>query len=230
MPTAILGPRGARTRRSGRLLCESVMDSDDAKLLEAWRGGDDGAGNALLERHFVSVFRFFASKLGDVAAQDLAQGTFESVVHSRDRVREGAKFRGYVLAIARNQLLMYLRTRGRRGHEVELETSCVDELLPSPDSALAGNERERLLVRALRRLQLDQQTLLELYYWEDLSTEEVGDILGVPRGTVKSRLFRAREDLRAVLASLATTSNLGVSSIHDFEQWVARIRGAQPPG
>jgi RNA polymerase sigma-70 factor, ECF subfamily len=206
-----------------------AMQRDDADLLEAWRSGDGAAGNALFERHFVSVFRFFASKLGDVTAQDLTQRTFVAVVQSRDRVREGAKFRGFVLAVARNQLLMYLRARGRRGTDVELETSCVDDLLPSPDSALAGDEQERLIVRALRRLPLDQQTLLELHYWEDLSTEEVGEILGIPRGTVKSRLFRARDDLRTVLATLGAGDRLGASSIEDLEQWVARIRGGRPP-
>lgn len=204
-------------------------ERDDADLLEAWRAGDNAAGNALFERHFVSVFRFFASKLGDVTAQDLTQRTFVAVVQSRDRVREGAKFRGFVLAVARNQLLMFLRARGRRGTDVELETSCVDDLLPSPDSALAGDEQERLVVRALRRLPLDQQTLLELHYWEDLSTEEVGEILGIPRGTVKSRLFRARDDLRGVLATLGAADRVGASSIEDLEQWVARIRGGRPP-
>jgi RNA polymerase sigma-70 factor, ECF subfamily len=205
------------------------MDLDDSELLEAWRAGDGASGSALFERHFVSVFRFFASKLGDTTAQDLTQRTFVAVVQSRDRVREGAKFRGFVLAVARNQLLMYLRARGRRGTDVELETSCVDELMPSPDSALAGSEQERLIVRALRRLPLEQQSLLELHYWEDLSTEEVGEVLGIPRGTVKSRLFRARDDLRKVLAAVAAGERLGESSIQDLEHWVARIRAARPP-
>jgi RNA polymerase sigma-70 factor (ECF subfamily) len=202
---------------------------EDAELLEAWRGGDTEAGGKLFERHFVSVFRFFAAKLGDIAAQDLTQRTFVAVVQSRDRVREGAKFRGFVLAVARNQLLMHLRSRGRRGVDVELANSCVDELMPSPDSALAGTEQERLVVRALRRLPLDQQILVELHYWEDLSTEEVGEILGIPRGTVKSRLFRARDELRTTLATLAAGERLGDSSIQDLEQWVARIRSARPP-
>jgi len=204
-------------------------EPEDSELLDAWRGGDTDAGGKLFERHFVSVFRFFAAKLGDVAAQDLTQRTFVAVVQSRDRVREGAKFRGFVLAVARNQLLMHLRSRGRRGIDVELESNCVDELMPSPDSALAGTEQERLIVRALRRLPLDQQILVELHYWEDLSTEEVGEILGIPRGTVKSRLFRARDELRTVLATLAAGDRLGDSSIQDLEQWVARIRSARPP-
>jgi RNA polymerase sigma-70 factor (ECF subfamily) len=205
-----------------------VDERDDAALLEAWRSGDQAAGSALFERHFVAVFRFFASKLGDVAAEDLTQRTFMAVVETRDRVREGARMRAYVLGVAKNQLLMFLRTRGRRGADVELAQSCADELLPSPPSALAGSEEERLIVRALRRIPLELQMLLELHYWEELSTEEIAELLAIPRGTVKSRMFRAREEVRRAIAALAEDPRLGESSVQDFEQWVLRIRDARP--
>lgn len=204
------------------------MSAQDADLLEAWRAGDREAGSTLFELHFVSVFRFFAAKLGDVTAADLTQRTFEAVVQNRDRVREGSKFRAFLLAVARNQLLMFLRSRARRGDDAELMSSAVEALLPSPDSALAGTEHERLVIRALRRLPLDTQILLELHYWEELSTEEVGEILGIPRGTVKSRLFRARDELRSALAAAAEGDGLPQGSIQDMEQWVARIRAARP--
>jgi RNA polymerase sigma-70 factor, ECF subfamily len=203
-------------------------EREDEELLAAWREGDNPAGSKLFERHFVAVFRFFASKLGDAAAQDLTQRTFMAVVESRDRVREGARMRGYVLGVARNQLLMFLRTRGRRGIDVELEQSCADELMPSPISALAGTEQEKLIVRALRRIPLELQMLLELHYWEELSTEDIGELLHIPRGTVKSRLFRARDEVRKAIASLTDHDALGISSVQDFEHWVLRLRDAKP--
>jgi RNA polymerase sigma-70 factor (ECF subfamily) len=206
-----------------------MTSRDDAELLAAWRDGDGAAGNELFERHFVSVFRFFASKLGDVVAQDLTQRAFERVIQSRDRVRDGSRVRAYMLAIARNELLMFLRARGRHGVDAELERSCVDELLPSPASALAGTEQEQLIVRALRRIPLELQMALELYYWEELSTEEIADVLGIPRGTVKSRLFRAREQVRDAIEVLAVDRVVCESSVRDFEQWVTRLRDARPP-
>ena len=206
------------------------MDArDDATLLADWRAGDKAAGGALFERHFVAVFRFFASKLGDVAAEDLVQRTFMAVVESRDRVRDGVRMRAYVLGVAKNQLLMFLRTRGRRGVDQELAQSCADELLPSPPSVLAGTEQERLIVRALRRIPLELQMVLELHYWEELATEEIGELLGIPRGTVKSRLFRAREEVRRAIEALADDPQLRESSVQGFEQWVLRIRDAKPP-
>ncbi|MBX7078267.1 MAG: sigma-70 family RNA polymerase sigma factor [Nannocystaceae bacterium] len=205
-----------------------MSEPTDAALLDAWRAGDREAGSALFERHFVSVFRFFAAKLGDVAAADLSQRTFEAVVQHRDRVREGSKFRAYLFTVARNQLLMHLRSRGRHGVDAELMSSAIEDMLPSPDSALAGSEQERLVIRALRSLTLDQQMLLELHYWEQLSTEDIGEILGVARGTVKSRLYRAREDLRDALASASQGGALAPGSIEEIEQWVARIRAGRP--
>jgi RNA polymerase sigma-70 factor (ECF subfamily) len=206
-----------------------MADAENAELLERWRGGDAGAGRAVFERHFDSVFRFFASKLGDIAAQDLTQRTFVALVESRDRVRDGARLRAYVLSIARHQLLMFLRSRGRRGVEVELAHSCAEDLMPSPPSALARNEQERLLVQALRRIPLESQMLLELHYWEELSTEEIAGCLGVPRGTVKSRLFRAREEVRQALVRVTDDVALRASSVQDLEAWLARLRTARAP-
>ncbi|HWB81485.1 MAG TPA: RNA polymerase sigma factor [Nannocystaceae bacterium] len=204
-------------------------EEPDETLLARWRAGDSDAGGQLFERYFVTVFRFFASKVGDVVAKDLAQRTFLSLVESRDRVREGSRMRSFVLTIARNQLFMFLRTRGRRAADDELRQSCADELMPSPASALAANEEERIIVRALRRIPLELQMLIELHYWEELSTEELAELLEIPRGTVKTRLHRARAEVRRVIESLEADIDLRRSSVEDFDRWVARLRAARPP-
>lgn len=197
---------------------------DDAALLEAWRSGDRERGSALFERYFATVFRFFASKLGDVTAQDLAQRTFLAAVESRDRIRDGQRMRAYLLGIARRQLLMFLRTRGRRGVDAELSDTCADELVPTPSAVIGRSQEEDLLLRALRRISLDQQMLIELYYWESCSTDELAELLAVPRGTIKSRLFRAREDIRTAIEQITTDAALRQSTSMDFERWVAAVR------
>lgn len=73
------------------------------------------------------------------------------------------------------------------------------DLMPSPFSAAACSEHRAMLILAMRKLPLDLQIVLELHYWEDLETQEVADVLGVPVGTAKSRLSRARTQLRGVL-------------------------------
>ena len=170
----------------------------DAALLEAWRAGDAAAGQELFARHSASVMRFFRNKL-DVDLEDLVQRTFLACVESRDRVRDGSSFRAYVLRIARNELVNHYAARQRAAARVDPLTTSILDLGASPSVMVASDERDRALLTALRRLPLDLQTALELHYWEELSTAELAEVLAIPQGTVKTRLFRAREQLRVTL-------------------------------
>jgi RNA polymerase sigma factor (sigma-70 family) len=120
-------------------------------------------------------------------------------VEARDRVRDGSSFRAYVLRIARNELFNHYAARHRHAARVDPLTTSILDLGASPSVAVAAGERDRALLAALRRLPLDLQTALELHYWEELTTGELADVLGIPQGTVKTRLFRAREQLRTTL-------------------------------
>jgi len=167
----------------------------DEELLEAWRLGERSAGDTLLRRHYAAIYRFFLSKVD--CAEDLAQRTFQACLESRNAV-EGA-VRSYLFGIARNQLLMYLRSKGRYRRRFLPQEHSVAASLESPSQLVARQEDERLLLQALRELPLDLQISVELLYWEELSIAEIAEITGVPAGTVKSRLFRARALLRTRL-------------------------------
>ena len=170
----------------------------DAELLKAWRAGDRTAGRELFSRHSGSVTRFFRNKIdGDI--DDLVQRTFLACVEAKDRVRDGSSFRAYVLRIARNELFNHYAARHRQASRVDPLTTSILDLGASPSVMVAAGERDRALLAALRRLPLDLQTALELHYWEELTTGELSDVLGIPQGTVKTRLFRARELLRGIL-------------------------------
>jgi RNA polymerase sigma factor (sigma-70 family) len=170
----------------------------DAELLEAWRRGDGAAGHELFVRHAGSVSRFFRNKI-DTDLDDLVQRTFLACVESRDRVRDGSSFRAYVLRIARNELINHYAARQRAAARADPLTTSILDFGASPSVMVAAGERDLALLTALRRLPLDLQTALELYYWEELGTAELGEVLGIPQGTVKSRLSRAREHLRVHL-------------------------------
>jgi len=201
-----------------------VSEPDDPTLLAAWRSGDRDAGSQLFRRHFASLHRFFATKVDDAQASDLAQNTFLAAVEARDRLRPDSHIGAYLFGIARRQLLMLLRGLGRHGTPAVLSESCAEGLLPSPSSVLARGEREALAVRALRRIPLDLQMLLELHYWEGLPTERLAEIFEVPRGTIKSRLFRARREARHALEQLCETPEQRESSVREFGRWVRRLR------
>lgn len=174
--------------------------TSDFELLEAWRTGDSTAGNELFRRHFRSLARFFINKVDEDEVEDLIQRTLLACVESRDNFRRQSSFRTYLFAVARNELLMFFRrARGRK--VVDLSSNSVIALGTSPSRAAVRAQEQRRLFDALRELTADQQTLLELHYWEGLQGPELAEVLGVDPTTVRTRLHRTRLALRSVLAN-----------------------------
>ncbi len=201
------------------------MPASDTELLDRWKAGDPGAGEELFERHFEALYRFFRNKVGD-EAEELLQRALMACVEQRDKFRGDASFRSFMFGVARIELLNYFKRKGRlQRREAPLETSAHD-LDPSPSLIVADKEEQRILLEALRRIPLDLQIAIELYYWEQLSTPEIAQVLEIPTGTVKSRLRRAKEHLEGELAELARSPQLLQSTIADLDGWAARLRSA----
>ena len=80
------------------------------------------------------------------------------------------------------------------------------------------------MTEALRRIPLDYQLVLELYYWEDMAAPELAQVLGLPEGTIRSRLRRAKEALADKMASLARSPELLKTTMSDLEKWVRSLR------
>jgi RNA polymerase sigma-70 factor (ECF subfamily) len=195
----------------------------DLELLEAWSGGDAKAGNELFNRHFDSICRFFANKASE-DIEDLIQKTFLACVEGRDRFRGDASFRGYLFGVARNVLRRYYRDKryGKiRYHELE---SSVHDLSPGPSMLIADKREQTLLLHALRQLPIDSQITLELYYWENLSGRELGDVLGIPEGTVRGRIRKAKKLLEERLAELSESPALLQSTMANLEGWAKGLR------
>lgn len=207
-----------------------LIRRDDFELLEAWRAGDELAGNALVRRHFSSVYRFFRSKL-DEHVEDLTQQVLLGLVEGRDRLREHANFRAYLFGIARRTLMMHLRGRYRAGKVFSPADHSIHELAISDASLgeqLAARREQQLLVAALRSIPVDFQIVVELYYWEDLSVVEIAEIAEIAPGTVKSRLSRARAMLQTQLDRLARAHGVEATG-ESVELWVSSIRKLVSP-
>lgn len=178
------------------------MVTSDFELLDRWRAGDRKAGNELFQRHFDSISRFFENKLAD-DVDDLVQGTFFALVKYAEGFRKQASFRTYLFTIAKHELYRHLRKRAKQG--VDFAVTSLADLGTSAPSKLIRGERKHQLLLALRELPVEQQMLIELHYWEGIALEELATIFEVAPATVRSRLFRARKDLRRRMTRLAKT-------------------------
>jgi RNA polymerase sigma-70 factor (ECF subfamily) len=213
-----------------RLECniDDVSPRGDEELLEAWRGGDQDAGSALFERHFDSLYRFFRNKAhGPV--EDLVQDTFLACVGRRDALRGDASFRTYLFTVARHELYAHWRKHARRADDVDIGEISLADLATSPSGLIARRAEHKLLLQALRAIPLDLQIALELTYWENMDGPELAEILGIPEGTVRSRLRRARELLEARMSELAEDPGVLQSTTTDLDGW-ARSLAAEVHG
>ena len=171
---------------------------DDAALLRDWAGGSQGAGEVLFKRYVQRLARFFRAK-GFVDIDDLVQTTFLSCLEGRARLQEHSSFHVFLFAIARHKALDALRARYQRHRDFDPLERSVADLEPSPSQLVIADLQRQQLHQELRRLPVDLQIAVELHYWEGLTASEVGEVCGVPEGTVRSRLRLARDRLRRTL-------------------------------
>jgi RNA polymerase sigma-70 factor, ECF subfamily len=174
----------------------------ESDLVERARAGDAQAFEALVREHQGIAFRTAYLITGSAAdAEESAQDGFVKAYRALGRFRRGAPFRPWVLEIVANEARNRRRSSGRR---TALALRAAGEVpsgdaAPSPEGAvLAAEEREGLLA-AVNRLREDDRLVIGCRYFLELSEEETAGALGVRRGTVKSRLSRALERLRAEL-------------------------------
>jgi RNA polymerase sigma-70 factor, ECF subfamily len=200
-----------------------MQTPNDVELLEMWRAGDKQAGQHLFLRYYNPVERFFINKIS-IGVGDLVQDTFLACVEGRDRLLDASKFRAYLFSVANNVLHTYLRKRYARGSENDVLEQSVQDVSPGPFTLVAEREEEYLLLHALRHLAIHYQVILELHFWEKLPASEISEILGLPVGTVKSRMRRGRQLLEQALARLAESPDLLQSTISNLDDWAERIR------
>ncbi len=204
------------------------MSASDRDLLRAWRAGDRRAGGELISRYFTSLYRFFASKVASASeVEDLVQRTFTGAVEGLDRFQGQASVRTWLFAIARNILKQWYERRVKsRARESPAPARSVADLGAGPSTVLRLRHEQRLLVAALQRLPLEQQMLLELTYWERLKARELAEVFEVPEGTIRTRLRKAKLELRGTLDALTRDAAAIETTMKGLETWAGELRAA----
>ena len=195
----------------------------DESLLDAWRTGDTAAGELLFTRYYHRIERFFLNKVSS-QVEDLVQETFMACLQGRDRLRQRKSFRSYLFAIALNVLRKHLRAKYKHRGDIDFESASLFDLTPSPSSMMANRQAKRILLEGLRRIPIDYQILLELYYWEQMQTPQIAELLDLPVSSARRRLGRARELLARTLGELEMSGRSLSETLSQLDDWAEECR------
>ena len=167
------------------------------------QGGDDPAREELAVYCRKVAFIFALQGCGDRhEAHDLAQDAVLRFFSALDRFHSNRPVKPWLLTITRN----LIRDRARRQRTRRIEALSLDDIIveprdpePGPESIAALHEMQRLLWRSMQELSASDREIITLREYLDLSYDDIANTLGVPRGTVMSRLHRARRKLGAIM-------------------------------
>jgi len=191
-----------------------VSAMDDHSLLAATRTGDEAAFQEIVKRYRNQITNYVYRMIDDYdRAVDIAQETFVRVYMNIDRYQATFSFSTYIYRIAHNLAITELRQRKRRrliplptffsdkdSEEVEVELPDQNQI--QADEAMISDERRRAVAKAIASLPEKYRAALVLCDLEEKSYEEISEVLGLPTGTVKSRINRARNLLKEKLREL----------------------------
>ena len=191
------------------------LDPDAALMLRVKRG-DMAAFTALVEKYKQPVTNLVARTLRDeTEAEDVAQNVFIQVHKSAARYKVTAKFTTWLFTIARNLCLNEIRRRSRHPADSIDATPNTDDDLPArqfedvktfaPDDAAQHNELADKIEEALAALPENQRTAIILFQRQELSYEEIAEVLGTSLSATKSLIHRGRETLKEKLKSYLST-------------------------
>ena len=170
----------------------TVAALSDAELVARCRRGDEAAWAALVERfsRYVYAIATQGYRLSDADAEEVFQETFARTFANLDRLRDDDAVRGWIGQLARRLCVDEIRRRGR------VEPMADDPVLPVVDERLARLDEALSVHDALASLQPECRDILDRFFCQDQSYATIGEALGVPGGTVASRISRCLGKLR----------------------------------
>jgi len=207
--------------------CRDRAVDPDRVLVDQVVTGDLGAFETLVQRYQVRIFNYALTMLRDTGeAEDVAQETFIRAYRSLRRFRGESSFKTWLYAIATNTA----RTaRDRRGRRQRMEEQSLDDytgtlndhltpiVAPTAETALITRE---VIDRALANLSDNLRVAVVLRDVQGLDYREIAKVTGVPIGTVESRIFRARQQLRTLLQPLRSGGRSGNEPMQEMNHAV----------
>ncbi|MEO9595248.1 MULTISPECIES: RNA polymerase sigma factor [Rhodopirellula] len=176
----------------------AAMDQDSTQqMVAACIAGNQDAMRMLYERCSQRVYAQMVRMVGVQDADDATQQVFIHLFRKLDKFDGRSKLETWVYRLASNEALQFIRSRSRHSTD-----SLLDDPTGNSDDMREQTEQAEMLDVALSKIDPELRVVLVLKEQEDLSYREIADAVGIPEGTVGSRLNRARADLREALLQL----------------------------
>ncbi|MGJ3263718.1 MAG: sigma-70 family RNA polymerase sigma factor [Salinarimonas sp.] len=188
-----------------------MTDHLDREDLAALARGDERALCDLHRRHATKVFRFVLGLMRDeAAAEDVLNEAFIELWRRAGAFRGDSAVATWLLSIARNKAIDRLRKRREAPLDEEAAAVIADES-DTPEESLLRSDRAAQVRRQIARLSPIHREIIELVYYQEQSVAQAARLVGVPEGTVKTRMFAARKQLARLLAESGLDESLATS-------------------
>ena len=196
----------AANRVSARNGLIAAQATSDEMLLEGIAGGEKASMHVLYARHNVRVYRFILRIVGDATiAEDLVSQVFLDVWRTAGQFEGRSQVSTWLLAIARFKALTALRNRKHEDVDQD-EVLAIPDTAENPEACMNRSQTSESLRRAVEQLSPAHREIIDLIYYHEKSVEEVGQIIGIPQATVKTRMFYARKQLADLLKGAGVDS------------------------
>ena len=197
------------------------MKTDDVVLIQLTLAGDEAAFASLVGKYQEQVHAYAYRKTGDFhIAEDITQETFFEVYRNLAKLRDSAKFSAWLFAIANYLCIAWFRKNQskskllRENYTINTETDTYSRYVALENERDAVEAQRELAQKLLSMLKESDRQLITLHYFEEMTSAEISNYLGVPQNTIKSQLHRARQRLKQYDLSTQETIDIPIRKGH----------------
>ena len=197
------------------------MRNDDAALIQRILAGDESAFESLIRKYQKQVHSLAFRKVGNFqTAEDITQETFLQVHQKLATLNDPAKFSGWLYAIVNHLCIAWYRKNRLQTesmqeiHISEIETDTYSRYIATEHAKTTAAAQRDLVKRLLTKLKEGDQEVITLHYFEEMTSSEIGEYLGVSENTIKSRLYRARQQLKRYESTIQEALDITIKAEH----------------
>ena len=197
------------------------MRNDDVALIQRILAGDENAFATLIDKYQRQVHALAFRKVGDFqTAEDITQETFLRVHQKLATLNDPAKFSGWLYAIVNHLCIAWyrenrLQTTSRQEIYIsEIETDVYSRYIATEHAKTTTAAQQDLVKRLLTKLKESDREVITLHYFEEMTSSEIGEFLGVSENTIKSRLHRARQQLKKYESIIQEALDITIETGH----------------